>query len=448
MSVGIWDAIQRELRTKIDDESFKGWFGVVEVEERKNTLILWVPSLFHKDWINQHYKDEIISSASHLNGEPVEVRILCKHEGVRQKQRIGPPIAVKPGRQAPKARPSVSPAADFLNPLYTFDSFIVGTSNQFAQAACQAVAEAPGRIYNPLFIYGGVGLGKTHLMQAIGHHVLRQNPETKVIYVSAEQFTNEFINSLKDSRMEIFQKKYRQCDLLLIDDIQFLSNKDRSREEFFHTFNDLYESNRQLVVSSDRTPQEIPLEDRLRTRLSHGLVTDIQPPNIETRIAILRKKADDADILIPDECIEFIATKLRSSIRDLEGALMRVGAMATFTNRSINVALTQEALRDLMESHRDTRISVDQIQKAVSEYFKVMPQELKGKRRTSDVTLPRQVAMFICREITGLSLPVIGMEFGGRDHTTVLHSCKKIADLMERDRHIQAVVSEIKATLR
>ncbi len=444
MSLGIWTQIQDELKTKIDADLFQDWFGKVEVEERKNTLILWVPTLFHKDWIEDHYKEGIVSSAVKHNGNPVSVRICCKPENAGNKTRQEP----RPQR-GPRSRPSTSPAADFLNPLYTFDSFVVGTSNQFAHAACKAVAESPSKIYNPLFIYGGVGLGKTHLMQAIGHHVLQMKPDAKVFYSSAEQFTNEFINSLKDSRIDQFHKKYRQAELLLIDDIQFLLNKERSQEEFFHTFNELHESNRQIVISSDRTPRELTtFDDRLRSRLEWGLITDIQPPNLETRIAILRMKADEADLDVPHDCIEYIATRVRSNIRELEGALMRVGAMATFTNRRIDLAQTQDALRDLMETRRDSRISVDQIQKAVSDYFKVTTQELKGKRRTSDVTLPRQIAMYICREITGMSLPVIGTEFGGRDHTTVLHSCKKITDLLERDRHMQNMLQEIKASLR
>jgi len=442
MSMGMWKVIESDLRKKIDSESYNGWFGKVEIEERKNTLILWVPSLFHKDWIDEHFKGEIKDISEKYNRAPMDVRVLCKHEG-------GSAKVIKSSKSSTRYKASLSSTADFLNPLYTFDSFVVGTSNQFAHAACQAVAESPSMKYNPLFLYGGVGLGKTHLMQAVGHYVLRNEPGSKVIYVSAEQFTNEFINSIRDSKMDAFQKKFRECDLLLVDDVQFIANKDKSREEFFHTFTSLYESKRQLVISSDRTPQEIPmLEDRLKSRLSCGLITDIQPPNLETRIAILRKKADDADINIPQDSIEFIAQKVKSNIRDLEGALMRVGAMATFTNRPINMTLTEEALRDLLEVHREGRTSVDQIQKAVSEYFKVLPQELKSKRRTSDVTLPRQIAMYICREMTGLSLPVIGMEFGGRDHTTVLHSCKKITNLVERDRHLRNIVSEIKTNLR
>lgn len=445
MSSELWESIQDDLRTKIDGESYHAWFGQVEVEEQKNYLVIWVPTLFHKDWIDNHYKEGITSFAAKKYGGPVIVKVLCKSEGSKTKSRQ----VIKGGKFGKRLREPISPAADFLNPIYTFESFVVGASNQFANAASLAVADSPGRIYNPLFIYGGVGLGKTHLMQAIGHHVLRNHPETKAIYVSAEQFTNEFINALKDGRTDAFRRKYRSADLLLIDDIQFLANKERSQEEFFHTFNEIYESHRQIVISSDRPAGEIPtIEDRLKSRLTWGLITDIQPPNLETRIAILRKKADEADIEIPSECLEYIATRIRSNIRELEGALMRVSAMATFTNRTINMDITQEALRDLTESHRDTRITVEQIQKSVSEYFKVTTQELKGKRRSSDITLPRQVAMFLCREITGLSLPVIGTEFGGRDHTTVLHSCKKISGLLERDRSMQTILSDIKATLR
>jgi chromosomal replication initiator protein len=450
MSVGIWNEVLEELKVSLDADSFKHWFGVVEAEERKNTLMLWVPSLFHKDWIEKHYRHIITECASKHNGGPVAVRVLQKTEGGSTR-----PRAIEPSGRVPRAASRLRQAriggrsSDFLNPLYTFDSFVVGTSNQFAHAACLAVAEAPSKIYNPLFIYGGVGLGKTHLMQAIGHQVLRNRPDARLLYASAEQFTNEFINSIRDNKIDAFHRKYRQVELLLMDDIQFLANKDRSQEEFFHTFNELYESNCQLVIASDRTPREIPtVEDRLRSRLEWGLITDIQPPNPETRIAILRKKAEESDIDIPNECIEYIAARVRSNIRELEGALMRVSALAAFSNRRIDLLQTQEALRDLMETHRDARVSVDQIQKAVSEYFKVTPGDLKSKRRTSDITLPRQIAMFLCRDITGLSLPVIGTEFGGRDHTTVLHSCKKISGLLERDRHMQNMLNDIKGCLR
>jgi chromosomal replication initiator protein len=450
-SDGIWSDICTDLRGKLDAESFQAWFGKVEVEERKDTLMLWVPSLFHKDWIDNHYKDWIIAVGEKRCGGKFEVRVLCNSEGSRQKKRLAPSTGkpVRSGGRLGTQKIPISPAADFLNSLYTFENFVVGNSNKFAHAACLAVGDQPGRIYNPLFIYGGVGLGKTHLMQAIGHHILRHSPETKIIYVSAENFTNEFINSMKDSRMAAFQKKYRQTEVFLIDDIQFLANKERSQEEFFHTFNELHEAKRQLIISSDRTPKEIPLlEDRLRSRLEWGLITDIKSPDLETRIAILRKKAEESDLDVPDACLDFIAQRVRSNIRELEGVLRRVGAMATFLNRPIDMSLITEAMKDLMESHRDARLGIDQIQKAVADYFKVTIQDLKSKRRTSDVTLPRQVSMYLCREMTGLSLPVIGTEFGGRDHTTVLHSCSKISGLMERDRHMQNIINDIKTSIR
>lgn len=442
MSPALWEHVQEDLKSKIDGESYSAWFGQVEIEERKNTLILWVPTLFHKDWIDNHYKEGITATACRFIGQTTKVKVMCKLDGSKSR-------AATKSKKTGKRGPLYAANAPFLNQLYTFDAFVVGKSNTFANAACLAVAEAPARVYNPLFIYGRSGLGKTHLIQAIGHYVLRKNPESKVVYLSAEQFTNEFVNAVKDGKMALFQKKYRGADLLLIDDIQFLARKDRSQEEFFHTFNELYESSRQLVISSDKPPKEIPtVEDRLRTRLEWGLLADIQPPDFELRIAILRKKAEEADIDVPDDCIEFIATHVRANIRELEGALMRVGAMATFANRVITIDQTREALRDITSSHRDSRISTEQIQKTVSDYFKVTPQELKGKRRSSDVTLPRQVAMYLCREITGMSLPCIGKEFGGRDHTTVLHSCKKIGGLMERDRHIQTIMNDIRANLQ
>ncbi len=442
-----WDQIQEEIRGKFDAESFRHWFGPIDMEERKDQIILWVPTLFHKDWLDNHFRDDIAGQASQLTGRSIAVKVSLRTEA--GKAAAGREAARGLNRTAKRSPSSPSPAADFLNALYTFESFVVGPTNQYAHATCLAVAEAPARTYNPLFIYGDSGLGKTHLMHAIGHRALQLRPETKIIYCSAENFTNEFIHAIKDQRMDAFQKKYRRCDILLVDDVHFLANKDRSQEEFFHTFNELYESSRQLVISSDKPPKEIPmLEDRLRSRLGWGITTDLQPPDPETRLAILRKKAEESDIDIPQDCLEFIAQHFRSNIRDLEGALRRVHAMATFSNRRIDKKQTEEALRDLIQTRRATPLSVEQIQKTVADYFKVTPQELKGKRRTVDVTLPRQVAMFICRELTSLSLPVIGTEFGGRDHTTVLHSCKKIGHLVERDRHIQSMINEIKSSLR
>lgn len=331
-----------------------------------------------------------------------------------------------------------------LNPKYTFDSFVIGNSNRFAHAASLAVAESPAKAYNPLFIYGGVGLGKTHLMHAIGHYILQNTPNAKVVYVSSEKFTNELINSIKDDKNEEFRNKYRNVDVLLIDDIQFIAGKERTQEEFFHTFNALYEADKQIILSSDRPPKEIPtLEDRLRSRFEWGLIADIQAPDFETRIAILKKKADVENLDIPNEVMVYIATKIKSNIRELEGALIRIVAYSSLTNREISVDLAAEALKDIISSEQNKQITIELIQDIVCNYFNLKIQELKSSRRTRNIAFPRQIAMYLSRKLTDMSLPKIGEEFGGRDHTTVIHAYEKISNILKKDESLRNVIDDL-----
>ena len=336
-----------------------------------------------------------------------------------------------------------------LNPKYTFDTFVIGNSNRFAHAAALAVAEAPAQAYNPLFIYGGVGLGKTHLMHAIGHYILNQNPHSKVVYVSSEKFTNELINSIRDDRNNEFREKYRNVDVLLIDDIQFIAGKESTQEEFFHTFNALHEANKQIIISSDRPPKEIPtLEDRLRSRFEWGLISDIQPPDLETRIAILKKKAKMENLNIPDDVMLYIATKIQSNIRELEGALIRIVAYSSLTNKEVTVELAEEALKDIISDTKPRKITVDLIKEVVAKEFNVKIEDFNSKKRTRAIAYPRQIAMYLTRELTDLSLPKIGDEFGGRDHTTVIHAYDKIAnDIKESEdfkNRVDNLIKDIK----
>ncbi|MDO4792589.1 MAG: chromosomal replication initiator protein DnaA [Filifactor alocis] len=333
-----------------------------------------------------------------------------------------------------------------LIPKYTFDSFVIGKSNQFAHAACIAVADSPSKAYNPLFIYGGVGLGKTHLMHAIGNHILSKNKDAKILYLSSETFTNELINSIKDDTNEEFRSKYRRdVDVLLIDDIQFIAEKEGTQEEFFHTFNALHGANKQIIISSDRTPKEIrTLEDRLRSRFEMGLIADIQSPDYETRIAILRKKAQAENREVPNDVIEYITKHIKSNIRELEGALTRIFAFADLTKKEINYELAKEALKDIFDINRNVEITPVLIKEKVSHFFSVRVEDFSSKARKREIAYPRQVAMYLCRELTPLSLPKIGSEFGGRDHTTVIHACEKIANEISTDEKTRKLIEQLK----
>jgi chromosomal replication initiator protein len=430
----LWQVAVRRIEGQMSKPGLESFVRAMRpVSLRGDTLTFTVPSRFAKDWVESRYLDLIRSALRSVVGRDLTVTFAVSDApamGVPTDTLHTPPPRTIDGLT--------------LSPKYSFDTFVVGAGNRFAHAAARAVAEAPARAYNPLFIYGGVGLGKTHLLQAIGHHVLSLESFYHVAYVSSEKFTNELINAIRDDKTLEFRNKYRTVDVLLIDDIQFLAGKERTQEEFFHTFNTLHESTRQIIITSDRPPKEIPtLEDRLRSRFEWGLIADIQPPDLETRIAILRKKAEIDGIFIPDEVAEFIAQRIQTNIRELEGALVRVVAYATLTRSAINTTLAEEVLRELLPIARAKPITIQAIQRAVAEFFDIRTEEMRAKRRTKAVAFPRQVAMYLARELTDASLPHIGAEFGGRDHTTVMHACDRVREALQRDTHLAASLKRL-----
>jgi len=399
-----------------------------------DVFVFGVPSRLAKEWVETRYAGLISSALRDVLSRGVSIQLTVMEEAP------APPPAPAPVRL---------PDTVHLSPKYTFDTFVVGSGNRFAHAAAMAVAESPARAYNPLFIYGGVGLGKTHLLQAIGHHVIHGKGLHRVAYISSEKFTNELINSIRDDRTLEFRTRYRNVDVLLIDDIQFLAGKERTQEEFFHTFNTLHEASRQIIITSDRPPKDIPtLEDRLRSRFEWGLIADIQPPDLETRIAILRKKAELDGIHVPDQVAEFIAQRIHSNIRELEGALVRVVAYANLTRSPITVESASEILKELLPSAASTPITITSLQKAVAEHFDIRMEEMRAKRRTKGVAFPRQVAMYLARELTDASLPRIGAEFGGRDHTTVMHACDRVKEAIAQDPQFAARLKKLVDALR
>ena len=390
-----------------------------------NKIVLAAPNDFTKGILVGRYLNLIKSAFTQVTEEEFDIQFIIPGEELNVN--VGQSMVQETNENNQRSQ---------LNPKYSFDTFVIGNSNRFAHAASLAVAEAPSKAYNPLFIYGGVGLGKTHLMHAIGHYILSQNPDSKVVYVSSEKFTNELINSIREYRNEEFRNKYRNIDVLLIDDIQFIAGKEGTQEEFFHTFNALHENNKQIIISSDRPPKEIPtLEDRLRSRFEWGLITDIQAPDLETRIAILRKKANIENIVVNDDVMLYIATKIKSNIRELEGALIRVVAYSSLTNSEITEELAEEALKDILSGSKPVEITVDLIKDLISKNYKIKLEDFNSKKRTRAIAYPRQIAMYLTRELTDLSLPKIGDEFGGRDHTTVIHACDKIIGELEDEEN-------------
>jgi chromosomal replication initiator protein len=434
----IWEKTLNIIKGELTEVSFNTWIkSALPVSMSSDLIKLGVPNDFTKEILDTRYKDLLINAIKLITSKKynIEFCILSEETAEIEKKRdseIKKNIAVSDEMSAT------------LNPKYTFDSFVIGNSNRFAHAASLAVAESPAKAYNPLFIYGGVGLGKTHLMHAIGHYILHNNPKARVVYVSSEKFTNELINSIKDDKNTEFRNKYRNVDVLLIDDIQFIAGKERTQEEFFHTFNALHEANKQIILSSDRPPKEIPtLEDRLRSRFEWGLIADIQPPDFETRIAILKKKADVENLNIPNEVMVYIASKIKSNIRELEGALIRIVAYSSLTNKEVSVDLASEALKDIISNKQTKHITIDLIQDVVASYFNLRVEDFKSQRRTRNVAYPRQIAMYLSRKLTDMSLPKIGEEFGGRDHTTVIHAYEKIAEGLKVDEALQNTVNEI-----
>jgi len=442
----LWQKTIAILETKLSKPSFETWFKqTTPVSFDNHTLTIGVPNDFARDWLESRYQVIIKEIVTNITKNEVAVRFVIPQvpeESLYENAPKPPKPNVPPAGHGEEFVPSA------LNPKYTFDTFVIGAGNRFAHAASLAVAEAPAKAYNPLFLYGGVGLGKTHLMHAIGHYVLDTNPNAKVVYISSEKFTNEFINAIRDNQTVDFRNKYRNVDVLLIDDIQFLAGKEQTQEEFFHTFNTLHEENKQIIISSDRPPKEIPtLEDRLRSRFEWGLITDIQPPDYETRIAILRKKAKAEALDIPNDVISYIANKIDTNIRELEGALIRVVAYSSLINRDLSAELAAEALKDIIPSNKPRQLTIADIQKTVGEHFDMKLEDFKAKKRTKAIAFPRQIAMYLARELTDFSLPKIGDEFGGRDHTTVIHAHEKIAKELQSDFSLRQTVETLKEKL-
>jgi chromosomal replication initiator protein len=432
----LWTEVSERLRSALNESTYRTWFSdAAGLDLTDESFTLRVPNDFAREWIEGHFLGLIDAAVRDATGDERRIELVVRDEG---------------GSNTPEPEPKSSPRVEGLNPKYTFDSFVIGSSNRFAHAAALAVAEAPAQAYNPLFIYGGTGLGKTHLLQAIGHYIDEHAGDLSVCYVTSERFMNDFINSLRDKRIEGFKQRYRTFGVLLIDDIQFLEHKERIQEEFFHTFNTLYEAGKQIVISSDRPPRQIAtLEQRLRSRFEWGLMTDIQPPDLETRIAILQKKARTDGIQVADaDLMTFVASRVSSNIRELEGALTRVVAFASLTGRPMTVDLAQDVLRDVFPQGEAAQVSIERIQDEVSERFGLSKEELIGDKRSQNIVYPRQVAMYLSRELTDSSLPKIGRHFGGRDHTTVIHATSKIARLIREDRSVYNLVQELTARVK
>ncbi|WLR50865.1 chromosomal replication initiator protein DnaA [Bacillus tianshenii] len=441
----LWERTLKEIEKKISKPSFETWLKSTKAHSLKeDVLVITAPNEFARDWLESRYADLISETVHEVTGAELEVKFIIPQNTEEESMDLE-----QEKKKAPKKTSNEESSHSMLNEKYTFDTFVIGSGNRFAHAASLAVAEAPAKAYNPLFIYGGVGLGKTHLMHAIGHYVLEHNPQAKVVYLSSEKFTNEFINSIRDNKAVNFRNKYRNVDVLLIDDIQFLAGKEQTQEEFFHTFNALHEESKQIVISSDRPPKEIPtLEDRLRSRFEWGLITDITPPDLETRIAILRKKAKAEKLNISNEVMIYIANQIDTNIRELEGALIRVVAYSSLINKDINADLAAEALKDIIPSSKPKIITIQSIQQTVGEYYSIKLEDFKAKKRTKTVAFPRQIAMYLSRELTDYSLPKIGEEFGGRDHTTVIHAHEKISNLLKADTQLQQQIQEVKERLK
>lgn len=433
----LWQQILSIINTKLSKPSFDTWFKATKIVSLNDrSIVISAPTTFAVEWLESRYTKLVSTTVYEFLGRQVDVSFVIEESAAPEQTQVykEPPAPVQ-------AEESVS---NMLNPKYTFDTFVIGSGNRFAHAASLAVAEAPARAYNPLFLYGGVGLGKTHLMHAIGHYILEHSPSSKVVYISSEKFTNEFINSIRDNRAESFRNKYRNIDILLIDDIQFIAGKESTQEEFFHTFNALHEERKQIIISSDRPPKEIPtLEERLRSRFEWGLITDIQPPDLETRIAILRKKAKAENLDIPNEAMMYIANQIDTNIRELEGALIRVVAYSSLINQDITTHLAAEALKDIIPSSRPKMITIQDIQQKVGEYYNLRLEDFKARKRTKAIAFPRQIAMYLSRELTDFSLPKIGDAFGGRDHTTVIHAHEKISQQLKTDQDLYKVINNI-----
>jgi chromosomal replication initiator protein len=438
----LWDEVLAIIKEDMNEVSYNTWLKPIKpLHINDNVIYLQAPEEFLRDMLVKRYNNLLTNAFTYvLNDNEISIKILTPGEEIDEQKMIEK-------RDKSFVYQNGNSIKSFLNPKYKFDSFIVGKSNQFAHAASLAVAESPATAYNPLFLYGGVGLGKTHLMHAIGHYIMSNNKDSKILYVTSEKFTNDLINSIKDDKNEEFRNKYRKIDVLLVDDIQFIAGKERTQEEFFHTFNALHNDNKQIIISSDRPPKEIlTLEDRLRSRFEMGLTADVQTPDLETRIAILRKKAEDERYDVSDEIIEYIANNIQSNIRKLEGALIRLYAYSSLTNKEVTMELALEALKHLI-SDKHKLITIDLIKNSVSSYFNVTLEDLSSKKKPKSISHPRQVAMYLSRKHTDSSLPKIGDEFGGRDHSTVIHAFNKIQSDLETDNELKKALEDLEAEL-
>ena len=429
------------LKEEVTRISYETWIKILEIQSAENDhIVLLTSSSYQKEVVETKFSDLLTNTFNYITNRDCTVSIVSREE-LEAEARKG----ILEGTE--KVGTPINYATTNLNPKYTFSTFVVGNNNRFAHAAALAVAEAPAASYNPLFIYGGVGLGKTHLMHAIGNEILKNNKNSKILYVTSEVFTNELINAINDNTSDQFRNKYRNIDVLLIDDIQFIAGKERCQEEFFHTFNTLYESGKQIILSSDRTPKDIPLlEDRLKSRFEWGIIADISNPDYETRLAILRKKAQLDKIIIDDEILTAIATRIDSNIRELEGTLNKLIAKASLTNSQITMEMAERAINDIV-AQQEKVISAEFIQDTVAKYFSVNPKDLKGSKRSNDITFPRQIAMYLCRNVANMSLPQIGKDFGKRDHTTVMHACNKIEQDMKTNSNTKLIVESVKNLL-
>ncbi len=441
----LWIKVTDALRERVGQQNFDIWIKPIHfISGEGEKVELEVPNRFFKEWINEHYSVHIKEAFSLLTHAPCQLQFRMRNEKTNGKD--------------PTSQPSQSyeqhfphPPQPIFNPKYTFDHFVVGASNQFAHAACLAVADSPAKNYNPLFIYGGVGLGKTHLLHAIGNHILQHRilPELrKICYISSEEFTNELINSLRYEKMDEFRNKFRRMDILLIDDIQFIAGKERTQAEFFHTFNSLYEARKQIVVTSDKFPKDIPnFEERLRSRFEWGLIADIQPPDTETKVAILRKKAEMENIALPNDVAFFLASQIDSNVRILEGSLIRIGAFSSLTKTPIDIQLAKEVLKNIIKP-KEEFVSIDLVQKVVSNFFNIKISDLKVKRKYKGYVVPRQIAMFLSRKLTNSSLLEIGDKFGGKDHSTVLHSIKKVEEKMTKENSFKEMIENLRGRIK
>ena len=449
MAGTVWDDVLARIETKVNNYSFHTWFQHTSlVRDSGSNLVIQVVDPLAVEWMNKHYTGVIAEALAEVGRPGVAFSFVPEGGDTVHRPVVDTPAPVEEPDVASDDFGAAGLDAGGLSPRYSFETFIVGASNQFAHAACRAVAEAPSRSYNPLFLYGGVGLGKTHLMHAIGHYVLTHSPGLKLTYISAERFMNEVINAIRYDRILEFRERYRGVDILLVDDIQFIVGKERTQTEFFHTFNALHDAQKQIILSSDCPPHQISeLEERLRSRFEWGLIADIQPPDLETKIAILKRKAEAEGVFLPDDVALFIAGRIKSNIRELEGSLIRLLAYGSLTGRDLSLALAQEVLRDVLRQE-ERAITIDMIQKFVADYYQLKLVELKSRNNSKSVAMPRQVAMYLCKSLTNASLPEIGKSFGGKHHSTVIHSIRKVEELRQRDQPFNSLINSLLESIR